>query len=91
MEWPPEFILARLRQSARDKLQPSELLTILRELALQYKAFLANNAWSGPFNPESRVREPFRVSGATRARCSKRANCWLRFTGGLLRVSTRAI
>ena len=46
MEWPPEFILARLRQSARDKkLQPSELLTILRELALQYKAFLANNAW----------------------------------------------
>ena len=45
MEWPPEFILARLRQLARDKLQPSELLTILRELALQYKAFLANNAW----------------------------------------------
>jgi hypothetical protein len=41
MEWPPEFILARLRQLARDKLQPSELLTILRELALQYKAFLA--------------------------------------------------
>ena len=45
MEWPPEFILGRLRQLARDKLQPSELLTILRELALQYKAFLANNAW----------------------------------------------
>ena len=45
MEWPPEFILARLRQLARDKLQPSELLTILRELALQYKAFLAHNAW----------------------------------------------
>ena len=32
-----------------------------------------------------------RASGATRARCSKRANCWLRFTGGLRRVSTRAI
>ena len=31
------------------------------------------------------------ASGATRARCSKRANCWLRFTGGLLRASTRAI
>jgi hypothetical protein len=45
MEWPPEFILARLRQLARDKLLPSELLTILRELAQQYKAFLANNAW----------------------------------------------
>jgi hypothetical protein len=45
MEWPPEFILARLRQLARDKLQPSELLTILRELAQQYKGFLANNAW----------------------------------------------
>jgi hypothetical protein len=43
MEWPPEFILAGLRQLARDKLQPSELLTLLRELALQYKAFLANN------------------------------------------------
>ena len=26
-----------------------------------------------------------------RARCSKRANCWRRFTGGLRRVSTRAI
>ena len=41
MEWPPEFILARLRQLAR----ASELLAILRELALQYKAFLADNAW----------------------------------------------
>jgi hypothetical protein len=45
MEWPPEFILARLRQLARIKLQPTELLAILRELALQYKAFLADNAW----------------------------------------------
>jgi hypothetical protein len=45
MEWPPEFILARLRQLARVKLQPTELLAILRELALQYKAFLADNAW----------------------------------------------
>ena len=44
MERPPEFILARLRQLARVKLQPSELLAILRELALQYKAFLAGNA-----------------------------------------------
>ena len=26
------------------------------------------------------------ASGATRARCSKRANCWLRFTGGSRRV-----
>jgi hypothetical protein len=42
MEWPPEFILTRLRQLARVK--PSELLAILRELALQYKAFLADNA-----------------------------------------------
>jgi hypothetical protein len=45
MEWPLEFILARLRQLARVKLQPSELLAILRELALQYKAFLVDNAW----------------------------------------------
>ena len=29
-----------------------------------------------------RVSEP-RPSGANRARCGKRANCWLRFTGGL--------
>ena len=31
------------------------------------------------------------ASGATRARCSKRANCSLRFTAGSRRVSTRAI
>ena len=30
-------------------------------------------------------------SGATRARGSKRANCWLRFTGGLRRATIRAI
>ena len=30
-------------------------------------------------------------SGATRASRSKRANCWLRFTGGSRRVSTRVI
>ena len=30
-------------------------------------------------------------SGATRARCSKRANCLLRFTGGSRKGSTRAI
>ena len=44
MEWPPEFILARLRQLARLKLQPPELLAVLRELALQYKAYLSGNA-----------------------------------------------
>ena len=32
-----------------------------------------------------------RVGGATKARCSKRANCWLRFTGGSPRATTRAI
>jgi predicted ATPase len=32
-----------------------------------------------------------RASGATRVRCSKRVKCWLRFTGGSLRGSTRAI
>ena len=41
MEWPPEFILARLRQLARLKLQPRELLAALRELAQEYKSFLA--------------------------------------------------
>ena len=45
MEWPPELILTRLRQLGQLKLQPRELLAALRELALQYKAFLANNAW----------------------------------------------
>ena len=44
MEWPPEFILTRLRQLTRVKLQPPELLAVLRELALQYKAFLSGNA-----------------------------------------------
>jgi hypothetical protein len=44
MERPPEFILTRLRQLAHVKLQPPELLAILRELALQYKAFLLGNA-----------------------------------------------
>jgi hypothetical protein len=33
MEWPPEFILSRLRLLARLKLQPRELLAALRELA----------------------------------------------------------
>ena len=32
-----------------------------------------------------------RASGVTRASRSKRANCWLRFTGGSLRGSTRVI
>jgi hypothetical protein len=42
--WPPQFILIRLRQLARLKLQPRELLATLRELAREYKAFLAGNA-----------------------------------------------
>jgi hypothetical protein len=44
MEWPPEFILTRLRQLARLKLQPFELLAALRELAREYKGFLLGNA-----------------------------------------------
>jgi len=44
MEWPPEFILTRLRQLGRLKLQPRELLAALRELAGEYKAFLSGNA-----------------------------------------------
>src|SRR5262249_28291444 len=39
------------------------------------------------------LHTPIRLhaSGVTRVRCSKLANCLLRFTGGSLRVSTRAI
>jgi hypothetical protein len=44
MEWPPEFILTRLRQLARLKLKPRELLACLRELVQEYKAFLSGNA-----------------------------------------------
>ena len=44
MEWPPESILTRLRQLARLKLQPRELLAALRELTQEYKAFLSGNA-----------------------------------------------
>ena len=44
MEWPPELILTRLRQLGQLKLQPRELLAALRELALQYKAYLSGNA-----------------------------------------------
>ena len=44
MEWPPEFILTPLRQLARLKLQPRELLASVRELAREYKAFLSDNA-----------------------------------------------
>jgi hypothetical protein len=40
MEWPPEFILIRLRQARRLKLQLPELLVILRGLAQEYKSFL---------------------------------------------------
>jgi hypothetical protein len=47
MEWPPEFILTRLRQLARLKLQPPELLAVLRELALQYKANKCRGAAGG--------------------------------------------
>jgi hypothetical protein len=32
-----------------------------------------------------------RASGALRTGCSKRAHCWLRFTGGLRKGWTRAI
>jgi len=44
MEWPPEFILTRLRQLRRVKLRPPELIAFLRELAQEYKAFLSGNA-----------------------------------------------
>ena len=44
MELPPEFILTRLRQLARLKLQPRELLAALRELAQEYKVLLSGNA-----------------------------------------------
>jgi hypothetical protein len=38
------LILTRLRQLGQLKLQPRELLAALRELALQYKAYLSGNA-----------------------------------------------
>ncbi len=41
MEWPPEFILTRLRQLARLKLQSRELLAALSELAQEYKSVLS--------------------------------------------------
>jgi hypothetical protein len=44
MEWPPELIPTRLRRLGQLKLQPRELLAALRELALQYKAYLSGNA-----------------------------------------------
>ena len=40
---------------------------------------------------ELRAAMSVRASGATKARCSKRANCWLQCMGGLRRVSIRAI
>ena len=40
---------------------------------------------------ELRAAMNSRGSGVTRARRSKRANCWLRFMGGSLRASTRSI
>ena len=40
---------------------------------------------------ELRAATSRRASGATRARCSKLANCLLRFTAGLRRASTRSI
>jgi hypothetical protein len=43
MERPPELILTRLRQLGQLKLQPWELIAALRELALQYKAYLLGN------------------------------------------------
>ena len=43
----------------------------------------------GPGN--SAPQRALRASGATRARCSKRANCLLRFTGGSRKDLTRLI
>jgi hypothetical protein len=44
METLPDFIRARLRLLAGSKLPPTRLLTILRKLAEEYKAFLAEKA-----------------------------------------------
>jgi hypothetical protein len=44
METLPDFIRARLRLLADSKLPPTRLLTILRKLAEQYKAFLSEKA-----------------------------------------------
>jgi hypothetical protein len=44
MEWPPEFILTRLRQLRNLRLQIPELLASLRELAQEYKAFSSGSA-----------------------------------------------
>jgi hypothetical protein len=46
METLPDFIRARLRLLADSKLPPTRLLTILRKLAEQYKAFLSEKAAS---------------------------------------------
>jgi hypothetical protein len=44
METLPDFIRVRLRQLAHKKPPPRRLLAVLRELALEYEAFLSGNA-----------------------------------------------
>jgi hypothetical protein len=44
METLPDFIRARLRLLADSKLPPTRMLTILRKLAEEYKAFLSEKA-----------------------------------------------
>jgi hypothetical protein len=67
MEWPPQFILIRLRQLARLKLQPRELLATLRELAREYKAFLAGNAVARRLTSFNQQRTETLVSANTPA------------------------
>jgi hypothetical protein len=40
----PDFIRARLRHLAHDKLPTRRILGVLRELAQEYKAFLSGDA-----------------------------------------------
>jgi hypothetical protein len=44
METLPDFVRVRLRQLAYDKPPPRTLLTVLRELAQEYKVFLSGDA-----------------------------------------------
>jgi hypothetical protein len=44
METLPDFVRVRLRQLAYDKPPPSTLLTVLRELAREYKVSLSGDA-----------------------------------------------
>jgi hypothetical protein len=58
---------------------------VAAEVPTDRSATTSENRWS------SAPPQASRASGAARARCSKRANCWPRFTGGSLRGSIRAI